>query len=220
MKPRLSQVRGAWRLARVVCTVVLLPACASLPQTADQPGNWPQTVQRLQSLQHWRLSARLAVQTVNQGGSLDLYWAQQGEDYRIRLIAPLGQGAAVLQGNADSVTARLAGGERFQGRPETLMQQHFGVAVPVTSLVYWLRGLPAPDTPPRQLGWNGQQRLHHLVQNGWRIEMQDYKPVAGRLLPHRFYLEPLASAQQADGGDTSVRLVIRQWLAAGPDKPQ
>ena len=210
--------RSALRRAGVVMLALLLQACASLPQSGNRPDDWPQIARQLQALQQWRIQGRLGVQTATQGGSLELYWRQQGEKYTIRLIAPLGQGAVSLSGDADEVVARLANGQQFRGQPEALMQQHFDVAAPVSSLPYWLRGLPAPGSQADNIRWNAQQRIHRLTQNGWQVEMQDYRAVGDYLLPHKFYLEPVASAQQADGGDTSVKLVIRQWYTASADK--
>lgn len=209
---------GMMRHAAVCMLVFLINACASLPQPGDQPDNWPQIARQLEALQQWRIQGRLGVQTATRGGSLDLYWRQQGETYTIRLIAPLGQGAVSLNGDADEVVARLANGQQFRGKPEALMQQHFDVAVPVSSLPYWLRGLPAPGSQADSISWNAQQRIHRLAQNGWQVEMQDYRPVGDYLLPHKFYLEPTASALQADGGDTSVKLVIRQWFTVSADE--
>lgn len=210
----MSRVRRhcrALRHAGLICALLATGACSTVP---DEPAllQTREQIEKRQALQQWRLNARLGVQSATEGGSLDMFWTQRGERYQIRLVAPLGQGALLLEGDASQVSARLASGERLQGEPGQLLQQHFGVAVPVASLRYWLRGLPAPDTPLQNVERNAAQQLQRFTQHGWKVELRDYRKIADVMLPHRFYLEPLDAASAADGGDTSVRLLVQQWV--------
>lgn len=209
MIPLLFAKRGVIHFTPLLLLSVcgLLVSCSSMPQTkSSQPDNWKQTAESLAGIQQWRLTARLAVQTDTQGGSVDVFWTQKNNTFDIRMVAPMGQGAMQLRGDARWVQAKLANGESLAGKPDELLQRYFSVRVPVAGLVYWLRGLAAPGADYRDASWNEQQRLHSLQQFGWRVEMLKYRAYGDVLLPHKFYLEPV------EPGETAVRIIIRQWV--------
>lgn len=216
MIKKLFYRRGVCRLTSLVplWLVLALASCGSLPVTrTTEPDDWAQTRASLSELKRWHVVARLAIQTETQGGSLDMFWSQADQQFTIKLIAPLGQGAMQLKGNADWVVAKLADGSQLQGKPDELMRQYFEVSLPVDALGYWLRGMTMPAHEVNSPVWNGDKHLHTFIQHGWRVEMLQYRPVDGYQLPHRFYLEPInASEGSADGsGQTSVRVIISRW---------
>ncbi|MDT8452487.1 MAG: lipoprotein insertase outer membrane protein LolB [Gammaproteobacteria bacterium] len=190
----------------VVALVLLQSACSyRLETTRQTPENWPQTVAQRQQLSAWKLTGRLGIQTENEGGSLDLFWNQQGERYKIRLIAALGQGTILIQGGAGGVWLKTAEGEVYADSADELLASSLGVPVPISGLRAWLRGIPAEDLPVRKQSWNDQGQLHRLIQGGWNIEMSEYKKVEAQILPHAFYLS------RDDRPELAIRLLIRQW---------
>ena len=198
---------------RRVMLVTLLTAqfsCSYLPKTTSQiPDNWSQTVAQRQQILSWKLSGRLAMQTENNGGSLDLFWSQQDDIYKIRLIAAMGQGAILIKGNAHGVTLRTNEGEAYAENADELLASNLGVSLPISGLHDWLRGVPVSSRPAQKQLWNEQGQLYKLVQDGWNIEMSDYKKVGKHILPHAFYLD------RDDQPELGIRLVIRQWTLLG-----
>lgn len=190
----------------IVALILLQSACSYRPETTRQtPENWPQMVAQKQQLSAWKLTGRLGIQTESEGGSLDLFWNQQGERYKIRLIAALGQGAILIQGNDGGVMLKTAEGEVYADSADELLAASLGVPVPVSGLRAWLRGIPAEGLSVQKQSWNDQGQLHRLVQGGWSIEMLEYKKVEAQILPHAFYLS------REDRPELAIRLLIRQW---------
>lgn len=205
MKWNIKPAHKAWR-GSVIALLLLQTACSYLPKTTTQiPENWPQTVAQRQQLSDWKLTGRLGIQTENEGGSLDLFWNQRGDSYKIRMLAALGQGTILIQGNAGGVILRTAEGEVYADNADELLASSLGVPVPVSGLRAWLRGIPAEGMPVQRQFWNTQGQLHRLVQGGWNIEMSDYKKVEAQMLPHAFYLG------RDDRPELAIRLLIRQW---------
>lgn len=193
----------------LLLTSLLLSSCSNwVKQESTAPENWLQTHQHHSAIENWRITARMAMQSEQQGGSLDVFWTQRGEIFDIRMVAPMGQGAVHLKGNANSVDARLPDGRRVRGSPDDLLQQAFGVEVPVDALIYWLRGI-AFDADYRRASWNEQGRLHEINQHGWRVEMREYTEASGYQLPTRFYLETSPET------GTNMRFIIRRWNLQG-----
>lgn len=207
-------VRINFKVLRGVVVVVLLAvqfSCSLLPKaTSQSPDNWLQTVAQRQQLSSWKLTGRLGMQTETNGGSLDLFWKQKNDAYKIRLIAAMGQGTILIQGDAHGVMLRTKEGASYADNADELLASSLGVSVPLTGLHDWLRGIPTADRPVQKQLWDEQGQLYKLVQDGWNIEMSAYKKVGEHYLPHAFYLD------RDDQPELEIRLMIRQWTL--PDK--
>ena len=189
----------------VLCTYALTAACGHVPdKTSQQPAGWALQQASNSAIDSWYVEGRLGVQTRLQGGSLDVFWNQQGEHYQIRLIAPMGQGAFFINGDAHSVTLTNADGTTHTSdSADDLFSQSLGVKLPLASLRHWLRGLP--DAGSHELQWDELGRLNIVEQLGWRVEMTRYRATAEHTLPHAFYLS------RADQPELMVRLLLRNW---------
>jgi len=187
--------------------LTMLVSCAGLqPQLVQQPADWPQRLAHNSTLRAWELQGRLGVQTETEGGSFDLMWEQEPDAYSIRLLAPLGQGAMQISGNADGVAIRTADGQqRFDHDADRLLAEATGIELPLAGLKDWLRGMPMQQLAADQLSWNQQGQLYRLTQQGWKVEMYRYRDVDGYELPHKFYIE------RADRPELAIRLVILRW---------
>ena len=96
----------------------------------------------------------------------------------------------------------MAGQGRFEAEsPEALVETQLGWQLPVSNLLWWIRGLPAPDSRSRvELDGNG--RLAHLQQDGWDVQYLDYSDENGFALPSRIKLA---------GRDLQITLVVKDW---------
>ena len=125
-----------------------------------------------------------------------------GNDYRIRLRGPFGQGAVELHGGQHGVWLKRADQPAiFAQNPEVLLQQQTGWQLPVTGLSAWLRGLPVGDSDP-VVQWDAQGRLLHIGQNGWLIDYQRYLEKGDLSLPKKLRLKRES---------IQVRFVVDDW---------
>ena len=112
----------ALRGALFVTFLAVQFSCSYLPvATSKSPDNWQQTVAQRQQLSSWKLIGRLGMQTETNGGSLDLFWNQKKDVYKIRLIAAMGQGTILIQGNATGVSLRTKEGETYAKNADELL---------------------------------------------------------------------------------------------------
>lgn len=191
----------------VFSLIALLAGCAGLgPRESVQgQGNaaqWNQHKQQLSHLDGWQISGKVGIRAPKDSGSGTLYWLQRQDYYDIRLSGPLGRGAARLTGRPGQVALEVANQGRYEAPdPETLLQDQLGWKLPVSHLVWWVRGLPAPDSKSR-LTLDGDSRLANLDQDGWQVEYLSYSEQNGFWLPERIKLH---------GRDLDVTLVIKDW---------
>ncbi|HXY97755.1 MAG TPA: lipoprotein insertase outer membrane protein LolB, partial [Steroidobacteraceae bacterium] len=73
---------------------------------------------------------------------------------------------------------------------------------PLTSLRYWILGVPDPASPADETLDSARQRLTRLEQDGWRIDYASYVAVGSEWLPARLTLER---------ADVKVKLLVDDW---------
>ena len=190
--------------------IPILASCASISeQVLDRPEDWEARLQQHQQIEDWTIRARLGVQYETDGGSFDVFWQQVADAYEIRLIAPMGQGAVLINGDSNGVKISLANGRtEYSNDADELFSSMTGLSLPVNGLQDWLRGMPVQGEEIQYISWNEPGQLYKLEQRGWQVEMSRYKAVADYELPHAFYLE------REDQPELSVRLLVREWLPA------
>lgn len=190
-----------------ILPLLALTACATRPAAtgAEYEAGWRKHKASLETLDDWQIKGRIAVRSEDDGGSASFDWQQQGDQYRIRLRGPFGQGAVVMNGDADGVWLHRADHSPvFALNPERLLEQQTGWRVPVSGLRYWLRGLPVPDEQHRyQLDNKGY--LLDIKQRDWQIDFSNYNAynaLNNRVLPTRLKLhhQPLR-----------VKIIIDAW---------
>jgi len=194
----------------LVC--LMLVSCATFKEQATdeqlktEPVAWVKEQQKRQQIKIWEIRGRLGVQTKDNGGSMDIIWKQADEEYTIRLIAPLGAGNYLIQGDNNFAEVRYPDGEkRIIDNIDDIFAETLEVDLPVTAIKDWIRGLPAKSWKVDKIRWNEQGLLNKIKQSGWNVEMTNYN---GNkiLLPHTIYLT------RDDRPALDIRLVLRQWL--------
>jgi len=185
--------------------ITLVAGCSQLAQT-------PATADRFDpkaaaALQNWSAEGRLGIRMQRESHSANLDWQQQGDEYRIALTGPLGQGGLRIEGDSRYVSLRQAGEEKIHraATPEALMQQLLGWHLPLSHARYWIRGLADPGAVSTPLN----APAVGFVQAGWTVEYLRFAPAAGQLLPEKLRLQHK---------DLRLTVIINDWEAkAGQD---
>jgi outer membrane lipoprotein LolB len=191
----------------VFSLIALLAGCAGLTsrealEGQGDPQRWQKHKQQISGLDAWQINGKVGIRAPQDSGSGTLFWLQRQDYYDIRLSGPLGRGAARLTGRPGAILLEVANQGRYQAAtPEQLMQEQLGLNLPVSHLLWWIRGLPSPDSKSR-LNLDADSRLAQLSQDGWQVEYLRYAEQNGFWLPERIKLT---------GFDLQVTLVIKDW---------
>lgn len=181
------------------CTTVSTPPSQAPLQTRT----WPQREAILSRLQSWHLNGKIAVQTSRQSGSATVDWQQQHDHYKVSLLGPLGSHGMILTGRRGAVTLVTANGQRYSASsPESLLARNWGFHLPISHLMYWVRGLPVPGIAHHSQ-FDRYDRLVFLNQDGWRVNYQSYTNRRGIDLPNRMSIE---------SPSLRSKIIIYQWL--------
>ncbi|MFC3606888.1 lipoprotein insertase outer membrane protein LolB [Stutzerimonas tarimensis] len=194
----------ASRILTLSLATLLLVGCASHEtfEGAGDPAAWRQHRAQVEAIDGWQINGKIGIRAPQESGSGTLFWLQRQDYFDIRLSGPLGRGATRLTGRPDAVTLEVANQGRFEAEsPEALVEAQLGWQLPVSNLLWWVRGLPAPDSRS-QVTLDGGNRLARLQQDGWQVEFLAYADHAGYSLPERIRLE---------GHEVQLTLVIKDW---------
>ena len=183
--------------------LAVLAGCRTLPPAPPPSASWEVRRPQLQSLTHFQLRGRVAVAAGGEGFNANLHWIQDGARSEVTLEGPLGVGGAQLTATGDELTVVTARGERVESEAaHQALAARLGFDPPLSSLRYWVLGVPDPAQPATESVDPAQQRLSGLTQGGWHVEYQSYESAGGEALPARLTLQRDA---------VRVRLLVDGW---------
>ena len=193
-----------WALRTLALAVLLCTGCATLPhpQPSAPPASWEQRLPALQAITGFELNGRVAASDGHQGFSAGLRWQQRNDAATIDLTAPLGFGAAHIEQSPQGLSVTTSKGVTLtQDAASNELAATLGFEPPLSSLRYWVLGASDPNLPAQE-SVDEQQRLTHLQQDGWQVELADYAQVGAQWLPRR-----VTVTRQS----LRLRLVVDTW---------
>lgn len=190
---------------------LVMSGCAIMQKTPDYPPLSPQQQTALQErrqalagVDRWEFLGRLSLRTEKEAWTGKVRWRQTGEDFRLHISAPTGQGAIQLMSNPQfGVEVRTAEGDvQYADDAETLLYNHTGWRLPVSGLRLWVIGLPQGDDAIAQLAFDEQGQIQALEQFQWRVDYLQYRPVGDLSMPRKITLH---------NDQLDLRIVIDEW---------
>ena len=185
----------------------ILTACA--PPAAIQPEQPTTTINQAQRnpqhISRWNLSGAVAAKNKKKTWSASINWQQQSQnDYEIRLFGPLGGGTVLIEKHGAHITYHDGPRTVTSQNPDKLFLQETGIDLPVSTLFYWIRGVPAPGKYTSTTNHTGQ--LESLTQAGYVLHYTEYTTVNQMTLPTKIKLE---------GHGGMIKLIIKHWEIQG-----
>lgn len=174
------------RIAIALAAAVGLVACASLPEGRSVPEGG------------FEITGRIAIRYGKEGASGRIFWRHSQEADDLLITSPLGQGIARISRGSDGY--RLVTGDNKEyhaADAENLTEQALGWRLPLSGLPDWVQGNAIPGRPA-ELRRDSGQRVLELIQDGWRVEYQEFQGER----PSRLRLSR---------DDIDLRLTIDQW---------
>ena len=201
MRSDIRAFRAGIALAGVVLALALV-ACQTVPVAPAPALAWSVRRPALQTLGRFGLNGRVAVAVGNQGFNAGLRWTQSAAVTRLALTGPLGAGGVEVTADGADLSVVTSRGKHLDtAAARAELQDKLGFEPPLTSLRYWVLGVPDPTTPA-SVQLDSQQRLAQLTQDGWQIDYTSYMPVGAEWLPRLMTL-------RREG--VRVRMVVDGW---------
>jgi len=157
---------------------------------------------RVVALTHWQLEGRIAVQTSSDAFQARLFWEHEKRQDRVRVSGPFSQGVLSIVVQDDLALIRDTSGETRVSRDiPSLLRKELGVAVPLSSLRYWVLGVAEPSVPG-QTRYDAFGQLRQLRQGEWALDFERYVRVGDFVLPEKLSVK---------GREVKLKLVVEDW---------
>lgn len=186
---QITKTSTRYNVTKCLCISLLcslLTACfqKTLPIAENNTSiDWAKRKQTLEAMSQWTLRGKAAFQVAKRSGSAAFEWQQEQNQFSFAAFNPLGGEEFRLQGNQTSATLRMANGTRYDApSSEQLFLYTFGFEFPLSSLTYWVRGIPNPALPA-DTQFDSSHRLAKLTQANWQVDFENYTTVSGVDLP-------------------------------------
>ena len=187
------------------CNALWLSGCVGLqlPPTASQ--EWVQHRTQLEQLKQWTANGKIALRTAEQAESGTMQWRQQGDTTHIRLAGPMGISTTTLDSDGETLEIRQGDDYSRWRLDDPALQANETWQLPLRALHYWLKGIPAPQLAVESVTLDELGQLPTQIrQQGWTVDYQSFQQFDTHILPTRLRLYR---------GDTSARIIVRQWEA-------
>lgn len=150
----------------------------------------------------WQAKGKLALRIGDKSQSANFSWRQNTFDFVIHLYGPLGQGSVYISKKGALYTLKSKDGTLEADSAEALMYQANGWSIPVSNLIFWLRGLPAPKTPMQASSFYSSGALKTLKQNDWVMQFNSHHETQGYILPKKM---------KATRDNLKLTLFVKSW---------
>lgn len=185
-----------------LAAAMVLAGCQTVPVPPAPILAWSVRRPALQNLDRFGLHGRVAVAVGSQGFNAGLRWTQSAAVTHLALTGPLGAGGVEVTADGGDLTVVTSSGKRLgNAAAQAELQDKLGFEPPLTSLRYWVLGVPDPAAPA-SVQLDSKQRLTELTQDGWRVDYSAYMPVGAEWLPRLLTLRR---------GQVRVRMVVDGW---------
>ncbi len=189
------------RLLIALALSALLIGCASTPPSGTSTP-WPTRQAALTALTTWQAEGKIALRNGEAAESANLLWQQRQQQSELQLSGPLGMAATRISSDGHRLTIEQDGNtETMDISTPAAIRLNTGWDLPLTSLPYWMKGLPNPQLSSTATQLE-QGRLKTIEQDGWSVTFIDYGDFDGYSLPTRI---------EVRRADTRARLAIRRW---------
>lgn len=197
-------MQSSWLRLAAALAFAVLAGCATLPVSTPPSGvAWNTRRPQLQAREHFELRGRVAVAAGSEGFNANVHWTQNGTLSLLTLEGPLGVGGAQITASGAALTLVTSRGEHLDSNAaHAALAARLGFDPPLSSLRFWVLGVPDPSLPADETLDSRAQRLSALAQAGWRIDYTAYAGAGVESLPARLTLQRAA---------VRVRLLVDDW---------
>lgn len=187
--------------------IIFVSGCATRLPQPEGTVDLPEQLARLNNINVWTISGKLAIKHPEQSLSANLRWQTQQQDFEFRLSNFLGITLVDMQNSRDGAVLEADGETYRDPSASLLLYQMTGWDIPVNQLLSWIKGVPKA-TDSYQLDEHGLvSMLKPACQQcaGWIVNYSKYQQVDDVWLPHAL---TLTNPQQPEH---LIKIRIDKW---------
>ena len=133
------------------------------------------------SNQNWTISSKISFSNSEEQGFATLEWRQRKDNHYIDLKFPLNKKIFISGDNKISKISYNDQNHIFE--TEHAAHKLIGLSLPFSNLQWWIKGISVPNKPTTGLLVDENKLTKEFSQDGWIIQLDDYKNINDQLLP-------------------------------------
>ena len=133
------------------------------------------------SNQNWTISSKISFSNSEEQGFATLKWRQRKDNHYIDLKFPLNKKIFISGDNKISEISYNDQNHIFE--TEHAAHKLVGLSLPFSNLKWWIKGMQVPNKPTTELLVDENKLTKEFSQDGWIIQLDDYKNINDQLLP-------------------------------------
>jgi outer membrane lipoprotein LolB len=177
------------------------------PDDSSKEALWKQRQLRFSKMAAWTMDGKVAMRYKVNNWSFGVTWAQQGaNDFVINIKNPFtGATVALITQNGNKVTLKSSDGKSYQDtNAERLLKKQANIELPLNGLVYWARGVTAPQYSKAIVKLDAMGRPQQITQANWVIKYRRYNGDNYTSLPTKIILTRKKDA-------VYVNMITKKW---------
>ena len=133
------------------------------------------------SNQNWTIRSKISFSNSEEQGFATLKWRQREDNHYIDLKFPLNKNIFISGDNKISKISYKDQNHIFE--TEHAANKFVGLSLPFSNLKWWIKGIQVPNKPTTGLLVAENKLTKEFSQDGWIIQLDDYKNINDQLLP-------------------------------------
>jgi len=190
------------KLFLIPALLLAISGCVQQPKTIPvlSVSNREQIINHMQN---WQANGKLGIRFEHTGHNISFEWRQRKNNYFLYLYSLLASESARIKGSPKGATLVTLDKQEYTApTADRLVYEHMGWELPVSKLLYWIRGIPDPYSASRVANYDAYNQLSTLRQDGWLIEYQSYHIMEPVSLPEKMTIS---------NSKITLKFIVRDW---------
>lgn len=205
----LLQWKKFFKILTILFFLLIINGCAVFYAKPVPSGEhlltWKERLSELKAFNDWYNEGVFGVTVNGKTNIANFDWQQHYNNYVINIFTTLHVGSAKIEGDNTKVIFWKSAKEKIIAKtPEELLYKQFGWSLPISDLIYWVKGMPAPLNGITKKHFDAFNHLIMLQQQGWKIAYHDFISVGAVDVPSKIYLE---------NPKFKIKIIIKHWNA-------
>ena len=130
---------------------------------------------------NWTIRSKISFSNSEEQGFATLKWTQRKDNHYIDLKFPLNKKISI---SGDNKTSKISYNDQNHiFETEHAAHKLVGLSLPFSNLKWWIKGIQVPNKQTSGLLVAENKSIREFSQDGWIIQLDDYKNINDQLLP-------------------------------------
>lgn len=142
----------------------------------SQSISWKEKQDKLAHIDNWFIKGSFSITDDRSRDAARFKWQQKKDKYVIGISGPFSIGGVSIVGDGSSVKFWRSDKESIIAKnPEQLVRKELGWELPVSSIRYWIFGIPSPYSKLKNMKFDDNGRVIYFEQHGWQIKFSKFE---------------------------------------------